>query len=76
MEQTLEEISIRNKVSHARVNFLWGIATGVPKSKAEELFESYMDWYDNLGDRTIKDKIKHHNLGLKYFEYRNREENK
>jgi len=74
MIENLEGMSLKTNLSHARVNFLWGIATGVPKSKAEELFEEYMNWYDQLGDRTIRDKLKHQKTGVKYFEYMSREE--
>jgi hypothetical protein len=73
-ESSLEGMSLKTQLSHARVSFLWGIATGVPKTKADELFEIYMNWYDPLGERTIRDKLKHHNMGLKYLEYISRKE--
>jgi hypothetical protein len=76
MEQSLEGLSLKTNISHARVNFLWAIATGSNQGKVEELFEEYMYWYDQLGDRTIRDKLKHKKTGLKYFEYMSREENK
>ena len=58
-----------------RINILWAMATKEPKEKVKEKFIKYCEAYDNIENRTIRDKIKHRDVFEKYTSYMSNGEN-
>ena len=55
-----------------RIDILWSMAIGEPKEKVKEKFVKYCEAYDNIENRTIRDKIKHRDVFEKYMSYMSR----
>ena len=55
-----------------RIDILWAMAIGEPKEKVQEKYTKYQEAYDNIENRTIRDKIKHRDVFEKYTSYMNK----
>ena len=52
-----------------RIDILWAMAIGESKEKVQEKYTKYQEAYDNIENRTIRDKIKHRDVFEKYTSY-------